>query len=135
MNSLKKCYSLRQFIERAHMCVKRTSRSYLNQSIQPTSDQKLSGRLQMSALNAEDWVSSQSGVLQEYCITSIFRLHWLLGLHYSLVLCYEVQLPSSWSRYATSSLSLQYLQLTEFSESNARMTLGPSMLPQTALTS
>lgn len=98
MDSLKKHDSLCQFVEHAHICVKRTSRLYLNQSIQPTRDQKLSGGLQMSALNTEDWVSSQSGVLQEYCITSIFRLHWLLGSHYCQVLCYGVQLVSSWSR-------------------------------------
>lgn len=39
-----------------------------------------------------DWVSSLSGVAQEYCVTSVFRARGLSGLRHCWVLDYKVQL-------------------------------------------
>lgn len=57
-------------------------------------------RLETSAADAGregggDWISSLSGVTQEYCVTSIFSARALSGLRYCRVLYSRVQLVPS----------------------------------------
>lgn len=48
-----------------------------------------------SGVGGGDWISSLSGVTQEYCVTSIFSARALSGLRYCRVLYSGVQLVPS----------------------------------------
>lgn len=103
--------SLKEFqllwgVRSAHLCLRCSHFSVHLNRLRPATrtswepgEIKNVGRWQLMQEVQEDWVSSLSGVLQEYYyITSILGACWLLGSRHGHVLCYWVQLVPSGSR-------------------------------------